>query len=180
MVTKVRRRQGWPELIAMDKHTLFLKIGLQQKPTLPSLWPALVYHCMLCLVTQSCLILCNPTDYSPPGSCVNSPGENTGVGCHALLQGIFPIQGSNPGLPHCRQIHYQLSQQEAPMWREDRYLSPGRSSLRAGNLALSRCSAPEQCLPPACARSTLTECLKKMLKPASPLKACLGSALCFK
>ena len=164
----------------MDKHTLFLKIGLQQNPTLPSLWPALVYHCMLCLVTQSCLILCNPTDYSPPGSCVNSPGENTGVGCHALLQGIFPIQGSNPGLPQCRQIHYQLSQQEAPMWREDRYLSPGRSSLRAGNLALSRCSAPEQCLPPACARSTLTECLKKMLKPASPLKACLGSALCFK
>ena len=34
----------------------------------------------------------------------DSPGKNTGVGCHALLQGIFPTQGSNPGLPHSRQI----------------------------------------------------------------------------
>ena len=34
----------------------------------------------------------------------NSPGKNTGVGCHFLLQGIFPTQGSNPGLPHCRQL----------------------------------------------------------------------------
>ena len=34
----------------------------------------------------------------------NSPGQNTGVGCHALLQGIFPTQGSNPGLSHCRWI----------------------------------------------------------------------------
>ena len=34
----------------------------------------------------------------------DSPGKNTGVGCHALLQGIFPTQGSNPGLPYCRWI----------------------------------------------------------------------------
>ena len=39
----------------------------------------------------------------------NSPGQNTGVGSLFLLQGIFPTQGSNPGLPHCRQILYQLS-----------------------------------------------------------------------
>ena len=39
----------------------------------------------------------------------NSPGQNTGVGSHSLLQGIFPIQGSNPCLPHCRWILYQLS-----------------------------------------------------------------------
>ena len=39
----------------------------------------------------------------------NSPGKNPGVDCYALLQGIFPTQGSNPGLPHCRQIPYQLS-----------------------------------------------------------------------
>ena len=38
----------------------------------------------------------------------DSPGKNTRVGCHALLQGIFPTQGWNPGLPHCRQILYQL------------------------------------------------------------------------
>ena len=41
-----------------------------------------------------------------------SPGKNTGVGCHALLQGIFPAQGSNSGLPHCRGILYHLSHQE--------------------------------------------------------------------
>ena len=39
----------------------------------------------------------------------NSPEQNTGMGCPALLQGIFPTQGSNPGLPHCRKILYQLS-----------------------------------------------------------------------
>ena len=39
----------------------------------------------------------------------NSPGQDTGVGCSSLLQGIFPTQGLNPGLPHCRQILYQLS-----------------------------------------------------------------------
>ena len=44
----------------------------------------------------------------------DSPGKNTGVGCHALLQGIFPTQGSNPDLPHCRQILYQLSHQGSP------------------------------------------------------------------
>ena len=39
----------------------------------------------------------------------NSPGQNTGDGSHSLLQGILPTQGSNPGLPHCRWILYQLS-----------------------------------------------------------------------
>ena len=41
----------------------------------------------------------------------DSPGKNTEVGCHSLLQGIFPIQGSNPCLLHCRQIPYHLSHQ---------------------------------------------------------------------
>ena len=40
------------------------------------------------------------------------PGKNTGVGCHALLQGIFPIQGWNPDLLHCRQILYHLNHWE--------------------------------------------------------------------
>ena len=44
----------------------------------------------------------------------DSPGKNTGVGCHALLQGFFLTQGSNPGLLHCRQILYHLSHQENP------------------------------------------------------------------
>ena len=38
-----------------------------------------------------------------------SPGQNAVVGSHSLLQGIFLTQGQNPSLPHCRQIHYQLS-----------------------------------------------------------------------
>ena len=55
-------------------------------------------------------------DWSPPGSSVHrdSPGKTTGVGCHALLQGIFPTQGWNPGLLHCRRILYHLSHQESP------------------------------------------------------------------
>ena len=44
----------------------------------------------------------------------NSPGQNTGVGSLSLLQGIFPNQGSKPGLPHCRQILYQLSHKGNP------------------------------------------------------------------
>ena len=67
-------------------------------------------------VTQSCPTLCDPMDCDSPGSSVHgdSPGKNTGVGCHALLQGIFPTQGLNPGLPHCRQILYHLSHQKSP------------------------------------------------------------------
>ena len=45
----------------------------------------------------------------------NSPGKNIGVGCHALLQGIFPTQGSNPGLPHCWWILYHLNHQGSPV-----------------------------------------------------------------
>ena len=44
----------------------------------------------------------------------NSPGQNPGVGNCSLFQGTFPAQGSNPGLPHCRQILYQLSHQGSP------------------------------------------------------------------
>ena len=64
-------------------------------------------------VAQSCPALCDPMDCSLPGSSVHgpSPGKHTGVGCHSLLQGIFPAQGSNLGLLHCRQILYHLSHQ---------------------------------------------------------------------
>ena len=62
----------------------------------------------LSLVTQSCPTLCDPVDCSPPGSSVPGipPGKNSGMGCHAVLQGIFLAQGWNPGLLHCRQILY--------------------------------------------------------------------------
>ena len=72
--------------------------------------------CNMCLVAQSYLALYNPMDGSPAGSSVHgdSPGKNTGVGCCALLQGMFPTQGSNPGLPHCWWILYRLSHQGSP------------------------------------------------------------------
>ena len=70
---------------------------------------------VLCLVAQSCPILCDPMDCNPSGSSVHGDfqGKNTGVGCHALHQGIFPIQGSNTILLHCRQILYCLSHQRS-------------------------------------------------------------------
>ena len=70
-------------------------------------------NAMLCLVTQSCPTLCDPRDCSPPGSSVHGDSPDKCMGCHALLR-IFPTQGLNPGLPHCRQILYHLSHQGSP------------------------------------------------------------------
>ena len=72
----------------------------------------------LCIVAQSCPTPWDPMDCSPPGSSVHgdSSGKNAKVGCHALLQGIFSTQGSNPGLLHCRRILYHLSQQGSPIF----------------------------------------------------------------
>ena len=55
-------------------------------------------------------------------------GKSTGVGCHFLLQGIFPTQGSNPGLSHCRQTLYHLSHQESPVFQHVS-LNTGKSFL---------------------------------------------------
>ena len=60
-------------------------------------------------VSENCSVVFNslwPHGLSSPW---NSPGQNTGVGSLSLCQGIFPTQGSNPGLSHCGQILYQLS-----------------------------------------------------------------------
>ena len=88
---------------------------------------------------QSCPTLCDPIGGSPPGSPIpgifqarvlewgaiafsdglyspwNSPGQNAGVGSLSLLQGIFPTQGSNPGLLHCRQTVYQPNDKGSPV-----------------------------------------------------------------
>ena len=71
----------------------------------------------VCLGAQLCPTLCDPMDCSLSGSSVHgdSPGKNTGVGCHVLLEGIFPTQGRNPGLLHCRWIFYHLSHQGSPV-----------------------------------------------------------------
>ena len=66
--------------------------------------PHLLGHSDTCAysVAQLCPTLCDPMDWSPPGSSCprDFPGKNTEVGCHFLLQGIFPIYGSNPLLLH--------------------------------------------------------------------------------
>ena len=71
--------------------------------------PFIGMYYMKVKVTQSCLTLCNPMDCP-----WNSPGQKSGVGNLSLLQGIFPTQGLNPHLPHCRWILYQLSHQGSP------------------------------------------------------------------
>ena len=97
------------------------------------------------LVAQACLTLCHPMDCSPQGSSAHgeSPGKNTGVGCHALLQGIFPTQGSNPGLPHCRQILYHLSHQRDWQWGRNEIVSVMRiAKTLAANLPYNKCYSP--------------------------------------
>ena len=68
------------------------------------------------LVAHLCLTLCNSMDYSLPGSSVHGvlQARITGVGCHSLLQGIFPTQELTPGLLHCGGMLYHLSHQGSP------------------------------------------------------------------
>ena len=75
--------------------------------------------CYAVLSYQSCPTLCDPMDCSPPGYSVHgdSPGKNTGV-LPCPSPGIFPTQGLNPSLPHCRQILYHLSHQGSPASQE--------------------------------------------------------------
>ena len=78
-----------------------------------------LHAAVLWLVDQVCLILCDPMGCILPGSFVHgdSPGKNTGVGCHAFLQGVFPTQGWILWLLHCRQILYPLSHPECHLIR---------------------------------------------------------------
>ena len=70
----------------------------------------------------------------------DSPGQNTGVGSLSLLQGIFPTQGLNPGLPHCRWILYQLSHQGSP---EETSEEPKfRDTLQSAHLPVMGHTAP--------------------------------------
>ena len=85
-----------------------------------------------------CLTLCNPVDCSPPGSSVHgdSPGKNTGVDCHALLQRIFPTQGLNPG-----------TEPRSPTLQADSLPSepPGKpKNTRVGSLSLLQGNFPTQ------------------------------------
>ena len=83
-------------------------------------------------VAQSYLTLCDAKDCSPPGSSVygDSPGKNAGVGCHALLQGIFPAQGWNLGVLHCRRPGFACWVRKIPWrraWQPTPAFLPGES-----------------------------------------------------
>ena len=67
-----------------------------------------------CLSCESGSVVSNSLQLHGLYSPWNSPDQNTGVGSLSLLQGIFPTQGLNPGLPHCRKILYQLSHKGKP------------------------------------------------------------------
>ena len=71
----------------------------------------------------------------------NSLGQNTGVGSCSLLQGIFPTQGLNPGLLHCRQILYHLSHQGSPRILEWAACPCSRGSSRPRNWTGVSCTA---------------------------------------
>ena len=91
-------------------------------------------------VAQSCPSLCDPWTKSP----WDFPGKNTGVGCHFLLQGIFPTQGSNPGLPHCRQTLYHLSYQGSPKHKLESKLL-GKKSITSGvQMTSPLCQKPKR------------------------------------
>ena len=97
---------------------------------------------MLCLVAQSCQTL-GPHGLWPTRSLCpwDSSGENTGVSCYALLQGIFPTQGSNPGLPHCGWILYQLSHEGSPRILDWLAYPFSRGSSRPRNRTGVSCTA---------------------------------------
>ena len=88
---------------------------------------------VLCLVAQSCPTLCDPMDCSPPGSSDHgdSPAENIGGGCQALLRGIFPTQGLNScllGLLHRQVGSLPLVPPGKPlMQRVDDFLGEGET-----------------------------------------------------
>ena len=83
------------------------------------------YNCVRLFV-----VLCTIAHQSPLR---DFSGKNAKVGCHALLQGIFPIQGLNPGLLHCRQILYQPSNEVRPylaLGANDSMGFPGGSAVK--------------------------------------------------
>ena len=96
------------------KLVLYGQAGCAQKNN-PTSHSYHIYH--VCSVAQSCLTLCDPMGCMQPARLLclwDFPDKNPRVGCHTLLQGIFPTQELNPGHLHGRQILYHLSHQGSP------------------------------------------------------------------
>ena len=113
-------------LVSGDCGYFILEIAIQQiKHSMEDIFKKSSSESESCSVMSDSL---RPHGLSP----WNSPGQNTGVGSLSLLQGIFPTQGSNPGLPHCRQILCQQSLKGSPRILEwvTYYFSSGSSRPR--------------------------------------------------
>ena len=115
-------------------------------------------------VAQLCGTLCDPMGW-------NSPGHNTGVGSLSLLQGIFPIQGSDPDLLHCSQIHYHLSHQIKKA--DYKVLCGFLSALESMHLTPTLYKSQLYCYDPNCKRPTIDrfswQGKKHFLKPNTSL-----------
>ena len=111
-------------------------------------WQSPKASLLLWLVAQSCPTLCDPMDCSLPGSFVHgdSPGKHTGVGCHALLQGIFPTQGLNQVSCIAGGFFTVWATREAQeSWSGEPILSPGDlpdPGIELGSLVLQAGSLP--------------------------------------
>ena len=108
-------------------------------------------------VAQSCPTLCDTMDGGAYFCLWDFPDKNTGVGCHFFLQEIFPTQGLNPGLPHCRQTLYHLSHQGSPT--SQIFCTSNVSALSCPPALPCTCSHPilvvQQIEPPALASSSM-------------------------
>ena len=93
----------------------------------PMKWSEVAQLCPPCSDPMDCSLLLHPWDF---------PGKSTGVGCHFLLQGIFPTQGSNPGLLHCRQTLHRLSHQgsSCPIPGTNYFLGQSHSSKHSSHV----------------------------------------------
>ena len=112
---------------------------------------------------QSCRTLRDPMDCNPSGSSVhrNSPGKNTGMGCHFLLQGIFPTQGSNPCL-FCLLLWQAGSSPLVPPGKSHLHLMGGKLNYRrwvSEWVSDNRCSVMSDSLQPHALEPTRLLCL---------------------
>ena len=106
-----QRCDEWPHFIhkvdaAQRDHTMTVPPGGRERSGLTFIF------CFLSLLNVCVWFSVTPWGFSSVHGV--SPGKNTGVGCHAFLQGIILTQGSNPGFPHCRWILYSLNHQGSP------------------------------------------------------------------
>ena len=108
---------------------IFTYVGMQTKKLVGILCMCAYLHFKYACIfseSESCSGVSHSLRPHGPYSPWNSPGQKIGVNL-SLLQGIFPTQGSNPGVPHYRQVPYHLSHQGSP-----RILSGGSLSLFQG------------------------------------------------